>query len=294
MAIWADLLRQFEAHLHQSDLAHNTVTAYMHDVRGFALWLAEYAGREVLPGDYSSEDVEAYTEYLHGVLQRSPTGVNRCIQSLRKFGRFAVMAGLRNTNPAREIHLLKGPVRAALRTLAEMEIRRLVEATEARPSPTAARDTAILQLLLHSGIRVSELVELRLANIDLQDHHATLIIYGQENSRGRRIPLNEPARRAVYTYLEQPRPLQSAHVFLNREGSRPLSIRSVQRIVASLGEAAGLEVSARILRDTYAARLWRDTGDLGLLTERLGHRRPETALRYIAPLGTTGSTTEDR
>jgi site-specific recombinase XerC len=85
--------------------------------------------------------------------------------------------------------------------------------------------------------------------------------------------------------------VESTHVFLNREG-KPLSARSVQRIVATLGDAVGLEISTRTLRDTYAARLWRDTGDLSLLTERLGHKRPEAVLKYILPLPSTGSTTE--
>ena len=56
----------------------------------------------------------------------------------------------------------------------------------------------------------------------------------------------------------------------------------VPATVASLGEAAGLEISVKTLRDTYARFLWQDTGDVGLLTERLGHRRPETVLKHIS------------
>lgn len=68
---------------------------------------------------------------------------------------------------------------------------------------------------------------------------------------------------------------------LGREG-HPLSIRSVQQIVTSLGEAAGLEISAKTLRDTYARSLWQDTKDVGLLIERLGNKSPETALKYMS------------
>ncbi len=289
MSTWDDVLPQFETYLRQSDLAQNTVAGYVHDVRSFALWLVECAGREVHPSVYSSGDVEAYKHYLEDVLGRSRSGINRRLQSLRKFGRFALAVGMRDTNPAQDVRLLEGPVLSVPKVLTETEVRQLFEAAETRPSRTAARDFAILQLLLQAGIRVGELVRLQVVDIDLGQEPGTLTIRGQGKWPERRLPLNDAVRCALRACLEQPRPADACHVFLSQEG-RPLSIRSVQRIVANLGEAVGLEISARTLRDTYAALLWRDTGDLRLLTERLGHRRPEAALKYISPVPTTGST----
>jgi site-specific recombinase XerD len=291
MSLWNNILAQFEAHLKQSGLAQSTVGGYVHDVRSFSLWLAEYAGEEVAPTAFSSRDVEAYKQYLGDMLGRSPAGINRCLQSLRKFGRFALMAGIRDTNPAQSVRLVEGSALLAPRTLTELEIARLVEVAEAQRWRGAERDGAILQLLLQTGIRVTELVHLQLADIDVTETCSTLTIRGQGKRPERRLPLNEAARRALCTYLEQPRPAEASRLFLSREG-KPLSIRSVQRIVASAGKAVGLEISARTLRDTYATLLWRDTGDLSLLTRRLGHRRPEAALKYISPLTTAGSTTE--
>jgi len=291
MYTWNHVMSQFEARLRQCDLAHNTVVAYTHDVWDFALWLAERTGQEVSPSDFSSADVEAYKHYLEDELGRSPAGINRCLQSMRKFGRFAVAASVRNTNPAQEVRLLESPIHSAPRTLTESEVRQLGKVAEGRPSRTASRDSAILQLLLQAGIRVSELVQLRLVDIDLRNHYGTLTIRARANRPERHLPLNEVACRALRTCLQQPRPEEIAHVFLSREGG-PLSIRSVQRIVSTLGEAVGLKISARTLRHTYAARLWRETGNLGLLTERLGHKRPEAVLKYIAPLPTIGAATE--
>jgi integrase/recombinase XerD len=283
MMTWNDVLPQFEAHLKQSELAQNTVAGYLHDVRSFALWLAECAGQEVSPSTFSSSDVEAYKQYLRDTLNRSPAGINRRLQSLRKFGRFALMAGIRDTNPVQGVRLLEGSALSAPKTLTELEIGRLVEVAQARHSRTPARDYAILQLLLQTGIRVSELVHLRLVDIEVSEDCGTLIIRGQGKRPERRVPLNEAAWNALRVYLDQPRPAEAFHLFLNR-ASKPLAIRSVQQIVASLGKAAGFGISAKTLRDTYAKLLWQDTGDLGLLTERLGHKRPEAALKYILPL----------
>lgn len=291
MSVWSDALAQFEAHLEQSGLSRSTVAGYVHDLRSFSLWLAERAGQEVSPAVFSPSDVEAYKQYLRDTLGRSPASINRWLQSVRKFGRFALMAGIRDTNPAQGVRLLEGPVLSAPRTLTELEVERLVKVAEARCSRTTVRDCAILQLLLQTGIRVSELVHLRLADIDLDDDRSALTVGGQGKRPVRRIPLNQVAQRALRAYLDLPRPTGSSHLFLSREG-KPLSIRSVQQIVASLGKAAGLNISAKTLRDTYAGFLWRDTGNLGLLTERLGHRRPETVLKYISPLLIVGSSTE--
>jgi site-specific recombinase XerD len=213
------------------------------------------------------------------------------MQSLRRFGRFAVIAGLRNSSPAHDVRLLDERIRPVPSTLTEAEVTQLAEVAQCRPSRTAPRDLAILQLVLHSGIRVSELVRLRLADIDLRDHYGTLTIRGHGDHRGRRMPLNEVARRALRTYLQQPRSARSTHVFVSWRG-KPLPIPSVQRVVANLGEAVGLEISAGTLRDTYARNLWRNTGDLSLLAERLGHKGPEAVLKYMSTLPTTGPTTE--
>jgi len=291
MAVRSDALALFEAHLQQSELARNTVAGYLRDLRCFSRWLAERAGQEVFPDGFSSSDVEAYKQYLSDTLGRSPASINRYLQSVRKFGRFAVMAGLWDSNPAQGVRLLEGSGVAALRALTESAIEQLLKTAEERRSRNAVRDYAMLQLLLQTGVRPSEMVDLRLADLDLDEEGGTMTVCAQGKRLGRRIPLNRATRRALDAHLAQPRPAEASHLFLTREG-RPLSIRSVQQVVASLGKAAGLDVSARVLRDTYARSLWQDTRDLHLLTERLGHRRPEAALRYISPPSAEGSSTE--
>ena len=289
---WSDALRRFEGHLQQAGLARNTIAGYRHDLQRFALWLLERAGQEVPPDAFASGDVEAYKEYLRSTIGRSPASINRYLQSVRKFGRFAVAAGLREGNPAEGVRLLEGSALSAAKTLSALEVERLMRAAEGRHSPTAVRDYAILQVLLQTGIRASELVRLRQSDLDLSRGEGTLTVCARERRPERQIPLNAAARHALIAYyLEQPRPAGARPLFLSRKG-RLLSIRSVQQIVASLGKAAGLDISAKTLRDTYARFLWQETGDLALLMARLGHRRPETALKYITHLSGAGSATE--
>jgi len=282
MPEWRDALAQFEAYLERSGLAQSTIVGYVRDVESFFIWLVGCAERETSPVAFSSDDVEAYKRHLHDVAGRSPASVNRCLQSLRKFGRFMVRRDGHKANPAQRVALFKPPAFSSSQALNDEEVQRLIGATEVRRSRTATRDYAILQLLLQTGIRASELVHLRLEDVEWLEGHGVLLVRGRGKRPARRLPLNELACRALRTYLDQPRLPGASYLFLSR-GSEPLSIRSVQQIVANLGRAAGLDISVRTLRDTYARSLWRSTGDLDLLARYLGHKRLESVLRYISP-----------
>jgi len=282
--MWDELLGQFEAHLQQSGLAQNTIDGYLRDVKSFSVWLSDcVAGGEGTDSTvtFSSNEIKQYKQYLRDTLGRSPSTINRALQSLRKFGHFTLRKGLHPSNPARDVRLLAKPEASSPKVLSDAEVQRLVTAARARRSEWAARDYAILQLLLQTGIRICELVRLRETDVLLREDGDVLNVQGWRKRSGRRLPLNETAASALRDYLSQPRPPNASHLFLSRDGG-PLSARSVQRIVSELGKAAKMDISATILRDTYARSLWEKTGDLSLLIERLGYKRPETVLKYIS------------
>jgi site-specific recombinase XerD len=283
---WDDALLEYEVHLQQAELLSGTVAGYLRDMRSFADWIANKAGKDVAADRFTIKDVLAYADHLRHKLDRSPATVNRWLQSMRKFGRFAMSAGLRNSNPARDVPLLEEPATARPVVLNDLQSQRLVDAAAQQSSPKCLRDVAIVQLLLRSGIKASELVHLRLEHVDLAKTTSVVTVQARDGGRDRNVPLDRVATAALGRYLQEQRPEDAEHLFLSRDGS-PLSIRSVQQIVAGLGKTIGLSISAKTLRDTFARRLWQNTGDFGLLVERLGHRRPESALKYVTPLRTT-------
>ena len=291
MQTWAEALARFETHLNESALTSGTVSGYVGDLRSYASWLSHAREREVGPAEFTLDDVRDYVKHLLETRGLSPATINRRLQSVRKFCRFAVQSGMRDTNPTAGIPLLKRPVGWVPRALAPGEISRLDEAAIRRLSRSALRDRAILQLLLQTGIRVRELVELRLSDLDLGPGHATITVRSAADRPSRRLELNEKARDALLAYLGQDRRSEAVTLFANRDG-QPLSVRTAQQIVAELGKAAEVSVSSKTLRDTYARMLWQETGDLALLAQRLGYRRPETAVKHIMPLGAGGPSTE--
>jgi integrase/recombinase XerD len=159
---------------------------------------------------------------------------------------------------------------------------RLLEA----PDPTHPlywRDRSILELLYASGVRVSELVELPLSALDLDEGLAT--IFGK-GSKERLVPVGEPARRALERYLREVRPRLDrgkgqGRVFLNARGG-PLRREAVWTLVATSARRAGItkKVSPHTLRHTFATHLIEGGADLAAVQELLGHADISTTQIY--------------
>jgi integrase/recombinase XerC/integrase/recombinase XerD len=151
-----------------------------------------------------------------------------------------------------------------------------------------------VQLALHTGLRVSELIGLNHADVIHGGMARSVLFVHREIAKGRverKVPLNESARRAAITLLRfnQARGFSTAAqapLFVTRKHQR-VSVRLVQRLVQSLRERAGLAVPAtpHALRRTFATQLVQASGHLLAAKQILGHRRLETIERYVRVSG---------
>jgi site-specific recombinase XerD len=272
---------QYGEYLAVSGLAEGTAKNYVADLKHFASWL-DRRGQGPLLGT-TEEDIRAYCLDLVTAKAHPPATVNRRLQGVRKFFKYAVQAGLVDHDPSLGIKLLPLARTEGARGLDRSEVERLLQAVRRRPSRLAKRDYAIVQLMLQTGIRVGELTRLRLADVQLGDGNGTLRVLGEGTLEGREIPLSSSVRRAIDAYLAERAGSTSDHLFLSVKGE-PLSARSVQRLVSTYAGAAGLEnVSTYTLRQTCGQQLLRETGDLSLVARVMGHKRLETAIKYILP-----------
>ncbi len=303
------LLARFEEHLVQIQLSPTTVVNYMADLRALLRWGEERGGSNFSLVDLTAEDIRAYRAYVFEDKGCAAATVNRKLQTLRKFCAFTTRVGLATDNPAEDIALVQdGDSEATPAPLTEEQVAALVRASASGQPSLARRDTVILMLLLHTGLRVNELVELRLDDVQFDYPGIHLVVgaparrgraqppfgraqpsFGEDGRSGetRNIPLEGEARQTLFDYLSvRPQIENEDHLFLSREG-RPLSVRSVQRIVSTLGRSAGVEgVSPQALRRTYANHLLERTGDLALVAERLGQQDLAAAAQYVKEAGT--------
>jgi integrase/recombinase XerC len=276
-----DVLVQYHRYLDESGFAQVTIRNYIGDIRHFASWLARARAELLL--ESTGQDIQDYSSELVTAKARHPSTVNRRLQSIRKFYRYALQAGLVQEDPSSGIKLLPQPKSQAQRGLNQSEIERFLDAVRQGPPRLAKRDYAIVQLMLQTGIRVGELTRLRLSDVLLSKEKGVLKIRGQGAFQDREVPLNASVRRAIGAYLEERPASIDDHLLLSRKGN-PLSVRAAQRLINTYAQAAGLErVSAYTLRQTCGQHMLKDTGDLSLVARFMGHKRLETAIKYILP-----------
>lgn len=247
-----DLLARFEKHMVDLALSPTTITNYLADARAFARWYSENNGGCFCLASLSASDVREYCLHLQSVEGRAPATINRRLQGIRKFCQFAIEVGLMRSNPATEVDLLQAADPSPRRALSPEEIACLLRAVNGGRPSLIKRDQAMIQVLLYTGIRVGELVELRLSDIEVSGYGGVLTVVGKGKGKCREIPLNAVTCDALREYLlVRPRLPEIEHLFLSQEG-RPISTRSVQRLVSAYAKAAGLEgVSAQALCRTY-------------------------------------------
>jgi site-specific recombinase XerD len=274
------LLARFEEHIVELGMAPATIANYAADLQNFVGWCDESTGGRLPLLGVEAEHVRRYWHALRRQ-GRSTSTVNRRLQAVRKFYDFAVQAGLSSHNPARDVERVIDRSASSPCVLTADEVNQLLQAANGANDSLARRDRAILLLLLDTGIKVRELVDLCMQDLEL-DVGSGYVWVGQDlESGGRCLALGPEACAGLRAYLRLRAPVPGVdRTFVSRQG-QPLSARTVQRLVSRYAKTAGLEgVSAQTLRYTFAhdALEQRDLSDVARL---LGLRDVAGIRRYL-------------
>jgi integrase/recombinase XerD len=262
----------------EAGLARATLDSYRRDLEGLARWLV---AREVALEQASRVDLFAYLSARAGLGYAARSNA-RLLSALRAFYARAVRFGVRTDDPTA---LLEPPRlgRSLPKALAESEVDALLQAGE---SDTAAglRDRAMVELMYASGLRVSELVGLPGAAVNLRQ--GVLRVLGKGNKE-RLVPLGEEAQHWLERYLAQARPQLAggravAPLFLTRHGEA-LTRQQFWALVKARARDAGIDpakVSPHGLRHSFATHLLNHGADLRALQMLLGHASLSTTQIY--------------
>jgi integrase/recombinase XerD len=260
-------------------LAANSVESYARDL----VLLAEFAaGRGAAPDTLARADLEALVRALMSE-GRSPRSVARAVACFRGFYRFLVIDGRIAVNPADDLR----PPRAwksLPRYLAVEEVDRLIAQPDV-DTPRGLRDRALIELLYATGMRVSELVGLRPADVHLDASYLTCTGKG---SKQRLVPFGEEAGTWVRRYVREARPAllgarTSTRLFVNaRGGARGLTRMGFWKILKGYARQAGLasSLSPHVLRHSFATHLLERGADLRAIQMMLGHADLSTTQIY--------------
>lgn len=258
-------------------LSENTLAAYRRDLEGIARWLA--ASRLDLPGA-ARADLLTYLQ-ARGQEGAKPRTTARLLSSLRRFYRYLVREGLRQDDPSARIDSprLGRPLPGSL---TEEEVEALLRAPRVEER-LGLRDRAMLELLYATGLRVSELVSLTLAQTSLQQ--GLVRVVGKGNKE-RLVPLGEEALAWLATYLREARPAliegnPTDALFVSRRGDA-MTRQAFWYLIKRYARAAGIakKLSPHTLRHAFATHLLNHGADLRVVQMLLGHSSLSTTQIY--------------
>jgi len=252
----------------------HTVAAYRSDLEQF-LAFASSGDHIPSPADVDRLLVRRYLALLHKRLGK--TSIGRKLSALRALFRYLVREGVVEANPA---ELVSAP-RKEKKVPFHLNIDQVSALMEAPTAGTllSLRDRAVLETLYSCGVRVSELVAMNVADLDLDGGLARVLGKG---GKERIVPVGSYARQALSLYLsERGKPAAEEPLILNAQGGR-LTRRSVGRIVDShmLLIASMRKASPHTLRHTFATHLLEGGADLRAIQELLGHSSLSTTQKY--------------
>ncbi len=283
---FAQEARNFLDHLRvERGLAQNSISAYGRDLARFGKFLEIHS---LSLKDISPIKMQKFQNWLR-LENLSPSSVNRILSGLRTFFRY-LSTEEDFADPLMDLEKSK-QIRRLPKALTVAEIISMIEAAYREGEPVTIRDRALLELLYGTGARVSEIVNLEMADLlQLSSEGFTVqtIKLRGKGGKDRVVPLGSFANAALQDYLVRVRPnlaknssKSTSAVFLNQRGTR-LSRQSAWQFVLNASKAAGINgtVSPHVFRHSYATHLLDGGADIRVVQELLGHASVTTTQIY--------------
>jgi integrase/recombinase XerD len=281
MMNWPSAIIAFRAYLLlERSMSANTIDAYLNDVQKLVRYF-EIIGSEIKPLQVNTNDIHAFILWIND-LGLENTTQSRIISGIKAFYKFLMVEDLVDKDPT---HLLDSPRyhRKIPDVLSYDDIRNMLDTIDLS-EPLGVRNRAIVETLYASGLRVSELTELKLRQIHTEEGYLQVI---GKNNKERIVPIGDEALKYVTMYTNQVRNLMDIapgnehHVFLNRRGAK-LTRVMVFYIIKDLAVAAGIDkiVSPHTFRHSFATHLVEGGADLKAVQDMLGHESITTTEIY--------------
>ncbi len=274
------LLNDFKEKMIAEDISDNSLKNYVSDIKIFYRWYREIDFSENIE-KVTHYHLTAYKDYLIHNQRKRASSINRNIQSLRNFFRFMTVQKRIKKDPSEKVKFLRRIKRTQPKALTKNDIHKLLSVTSHSSHGTKQRNYAIIQLLLQTGIRVGEMVNLEIRDLTLYDRSGEIRVINAKGGKERTIPLNSSARKALRNYLERRNLEEGGAVFFSKQ-NRKMTVRAVQKVINSLAGKSGIKnMSPHTLRHTFAINYLRSNPEcLVELSALLGHESLDTTSIY--------------
>lgn len=262
--------KSFVQYLQDSGKAYATVIAYGKDIEQLVEYLAGKG--KLYASEIVAEDIDEFKDLLK---KQRYTGksISRKINSIKAFFRFLLSNGFIDSNPAEVISHPKFD-QTPPRILTKLEYRALRDACRGD-----IRMSAVVELLLQTGMRISELAALQVQDIDFERNSIT--IQPQNSRPARKVPLNMAAKKALLAYLDVRPRAREKTVFLTKT-CRPFLVRNIRTALDRYFRLAGIkDAKVNDLRHTFIVEQLRAGTPLVYVSQLVGHKRITTTEKYL-------------
>ena len=267
-----DSEKLFNDYLNASGKAHATIIAYTKDIEQLTEFLAGRGKNEI--ASVAADDLEAYKEYL-GKVYRSDKTVSRKVNSVKSYFRYLSDNHYIPDNPSR---LVSQPQceQTPPRVLTKTEYRALRDACRGD-----VRMLAVVETLLQTGMRISELANLKLDDLDFD--RGIVNIETEDTHLNRKVPLNETAKKTLQAYLKVRPRAREKTVFLTKT-CKPFLVRNIRKSLDRYFRLAGLGAGVKVndLRHTFIVEQLRAGLPMVYVSQIVGHKRLTTTEKYLA------------
>ena len=285
-----DLLQDYSDYLHDQDKSEQTIKAYMADLRLFLRWFQHTTGEPLAPESITPMEIIDYRNAMLD-LGKKPSTINRSLISISSFCQWAQQNDLILNNPAEGIRNVTEESLAP-RALERKEQLGLLRAVRKSGN---LRDLAIITMLLHTGMRVGELCNLRVSDIRISTNSNMITIREGKGTKRRNIPLNSTVISVLKDYLKSfdsdgqttlitgPNPEKERFLFYGQK-RMPLTDRGVRYIIQKYAYIAKIKhISPHVFRHTCAKNLIDAGQSIDRVSKILGHSNVNTTAIYTMP-----------
>jgi site-specific recombinase XerD len=263
-----NLLPKFIGHLEEKGRSPSTILAYRADLEQLVNFLLEK--NTVTPDQVSQTNVESFRDSLLAD-KYTPKSVSRKLNAVKTFFRWMVEENKLKTNPTESVAHPKIQI-VLPKFLSPMEYRALRDVVRDDP-----RIAAIVELILQTGLRISEVANLK--KDDVKENQITVQSYATQPERV--IPLNKPAKEALDEYKKTRPESDSPYLFVSKNG-KPLAVRNIRAAIDRYLQKSEIgQYSVNDFRTTFMVENLKAGVDLVLLSQVAGHKRLSTTERYL-------------
>ncbi len=279
----------FRAYLVSLGRSERTIAGYLIDIKTFAAWFEKTNGYPLAPDNLTPTDVREYRQFLLNIQKAKASTINRQLAVLRAYGLWAKNSGSVSYNPvegiksiAQQKHAPKWLDRKEQAAL-QREAERRIQAAKTEPAKRQAiRNHCILIVLLNTGLRVNELVDLEMMDITLMDRKGELRVRAGKGEKQRVLPLNNSARKSLTAWFDVRPETDYQKVFISQRGA--IKARAVQSLLEDLGKSARImKMTPHMARHTFAKNLVNAGVSLEKVAMLLGHTSLDTTMVYTTP-----------